>query len=220
MNNKKFFITFFMLFILFFTNNCTYASMADYTEEDAEKDTQQMIQEHKEHFDSNKSDNNYLKDLIITEGALSPNFDRQILQYSINIGTNIKEIEIKANPEDSKATVNGTGKVDISNASECKIEVVAESGTFRTYFIKIVKQNNNQKEENIIQEDNNDNSVLLENDTNNVTIVDNNEIVNNETSNDEQNNINKKYISIAIGIAVTVCIIFFIITLNNKKSKH
>lgn len=220
MNIKKFFITFYMLFILFFTNNCVYASMADYTDEDAEKDTQQMIQEHKEHFDSNKSDNCFLKELSVIGGSLSPNFDRQILEYSINIGTNIKEIEIKAIPEDNKATVNGAGKVDISNASECKIEVVAESGTFRTYFIKIVKQNDNQKKENIIQEDNNDNIGLLENDTNNVTIDNNNEILNNELSNNEQNNSIKKHIPIAIGIAVALCILFFIIRLNNKKSKH
>ena len=36
---------------------------------------------------------NYLKDLIITDGVISPNFDRQILEYSINIGNNIKEID-------------------------------------------------------------------------------------------------------------------------------
>ena len=220
MYNKKIFITIFlMFFILFLTNNCAYASMADYTDEDAEKDTQQMIQEHKEHFDSTKSDNNYLKDLIITEGVISPNFDRQILEYTINIGTNIKEIEIKANPEDTKATVNGTGKVDISNASECKIEVVAESGTIRTYFIKIIKQNEKQ-EENITKEDNDDNSVSLENDTIKETIVDYNEIVNNEISNNEQNNIIKKHIPIALGITIVVCILIFIIKLSNKKSKH
>ena len=221
MNNKKFFMTIFlMLLILLFTNKCAYASMADYTDEDAEKDTQQMIQEYKEHFDSNKSDNNYLKDLIITDGVISPNFDRQILEYTINVGTNIKEIEIKANPEDTKATVKGTGKVDISNTSECKIEVVAESGTTRTYHIKIIKQNDNQKEENIIQEDNNDNSILLENNINNIAIVDNNEIVNNEISNNEQNNIIKKHIPIALGITIVVCILIFIIKLSNKKSKH
>ncbi len=220
MNNKKIVITIFLiLFILFFTNNCAYASMADYTDEDAEKDTQQMIQEHKEHFDSTKSDNNYLKDLIITEGVISPNFDRQILEYTINIGTNIKEIEIKANPEDTKATVNGTGKVDISNVSECKIEVVAESGTIRTYFIKIIKQNEKQ-EDNITKEDNDDNRVLLENDTIKETIVDNNEIVNNEISNNEKNNIIKKHIPIALGITIVVCILIFIIKLSNKKSKH
>ena len=81
MKNKKLFITIYlMLFILCFTNNYVYASMADYTDEDAEKDTQRMIQEHKENFDSTKSDNNYLKELTIN-GAIPTSIEQLNISF-------------------------------------------------------------------------------------------------------------------------------------------
>lgn len=150
MKNKKLFITIYlMLFIICFTNNCVYASMADYTDEDAEKDTQRMIQEHKENFDSTKSDNNYLKELTINGEQLIPNFERQVIEYSVKIDNSINEIDIIANPEDARAKIKGNGKIDITNLSECKIEVISESGTTRTYFINIIKQNKQNEKETI-----------------------------------------------------------------------
>lgn len=131
-------ITFIMMF---FTDKFAYASMADYTDEDAERDAQKMIEEHKENFDSTKSENNYLKELTVKGRNIIPNFDKQFLDYSVKIDDNVKEIDISAIPEDNRATVKGSGKVDISKTSECRIEVIAESGTTRTYFIKVVKEN-------------------------------------------------------------------------------
>ena len=58
---KKSIISLIILVLIIFTNNNTYASMADYTDEDAKNETQRMIQEHKENFDSTKSDNNYFR---------------------------------------------------------------------------------------------------------------------------------------------------------------
>ena len=220
MKNKKFFLTI-LLFILIFANKCVFASYADYTEEDAERDKQQMIQEHQEQFDSTKSDNNYLKDLIITGGTISPNFDRQIIDYSVKIENNIKEINITANPEDNKATVSGTGKIDISSASECKIEVAAESGTTRTYYIKIIKtneENHDEKSENVTDQSENK---ISEDNSENIDIVNKNynTIIENEKSNNIQNNNFKTYIFIGIGVAV-LFIIIVLSKLNKKKSKH
>ena len=69
-----------ILFISVFLCKSVLASFADFTDEDAEKQTQNMIQEHEKEFDTTKSDNNYLKDLKITGGELSPNFERQTLE--------------------------------------------------------------------------------------------------------------------------------------------
>ena len=136
-------------------NNIVYGSFADYTDEDAERDAQKMIEEHNHNFDSKKSENNYLSKLSVTGGILSPNFDRQTLDYSLKIENNINEIDIVAVADDKQAKVNGSGKIDISNTSECKVEVIADSGTVRTYNIKIIKDgeaNQNISIEDLIQE--------------------------------------------------------------------
>lgn len=215
MKNKKFFLTI-LLFILIFANKCVFASYADYTEEDAERDKQQMIQEHQKQFDSTKSDNNYLKDLIITGGTISPNFDRQIIDYSVKIENNIKEINITANPEDNKATVSGTGKIDISNASECKIEVVAESGTTRTYFIKIVKEN----EDNTVDK-NEKKDELYDKELEENIIMSSNAIKEYESDYDIQKNGElKKYLIIALILLILLAFVLIMIKKNNKDTKH
>ena len=213
----KFFkiVLIYSLFIVFFINNSVYASMADFTDEDAEKETQKLIQEHKENFDSNKSDNNFLKDLNVTEGTLSPNFDRQVIEYSVKVDNNINEINITANAEDSEAKINGTGKIDISNISEHKIEVVAASGTTRTYFIKIIKENENKTIDKNEKKDEVSDKEFDEN-----IIINNNPIVDNQSDPGLKKDAiwRKKYI---VPITIVILIVLVTIIINkNKKSKH
>ncbi len=211
---KVFYIS--LIFVLFFTSNYVFASMADYTDEDAERNTQKMIQEHKENFDSTKSENNYLKQLIVNGGRISPDFDRQVIDYSVKIENNINEIEISAIPEDNRATVKGIGKINISNSSECRIDVIAESGTTRTYFLKVVKEN--ESSENIDTKSNNE---LNENNsyTDEIEIVNKNYniIKENENAKEINNNNTKKFVLIGIGIGVLLCIFTFLIKSKNKK---
>ena len=205
-----------ILFILVITNNLVYASMADFTDEDAEKETQKMIQEHKDNFDSNKSNNNYLKDLSVTEGTLSPNFDRQVIEYSLKVDNNKGEIYITANAEDSEAKVNGTGKIDINNISEHKIEVIASSGTTRTYFIKIVKEN----EENIVDK-NKRKDELSDKELEENIIMSSNAIKEEKLDYDTQKNGEvKKYLIIVLILLILLALVLTIIKKNKKNTKH
>ena len=205
-----------ILFILVITNNIVYASMADFSDEDAEKETQKMIQEHKENFDSNKSNNNYLKDLSVTEGTLSPNFDRQVIEYSLKVDNNKGEIYITANAEDSEAKVNGTGKIDINNISEHKIEVIASSGTTRTYFIKIVKEN----EENIVDK-NEQKDELSDKELEENIIMSSNAIKEEKLDYDTQKNGEvKKYLIIVLILLILLALVLTIIKKNKKNTKH
>ena len=214
----KVILTIMIVSVLFLINNIVYASMADYTDEDAEKETQKLIQEHKENFDSSKSDNNFLKDLTVAEGYLSPSFDRQVINYSLKVENNIKEINITANADDSGAKVNGTGKIDINNIPEHKIEVVAPSGTTRTYFIKIVKSNEeNNKTKNDKKDEVNENE-LEEN-----IIIGSNPIIEEISGHEheiEKNNKLKKLAIIVTIIIVALICLFISIKVKNKKSKH
>lgn len=216
MKNKQFFLTI-ILFMLLFTNQCVFASFADYTDEDAEKETQNMIQEHKDNFDNTKSDNSFLKDLTIRGGKLSPIFDKQVVEYNLKIDNNVNEIEITANAEDNKAKVNGTGKINITNVTEHKIEVIAASGTTRTYFIKIAREEDNDvlaknESENKINEDTIDEDNI---------VINSNAIKeeNSELNTQNNNNYFKKYSIIAIIVAVFI-IYILMIKRNSKKSKH
>ncbi len=215
MKNKKLFITIiFIFFVLCFTNSSVYASMADYTDEDAEKDTKKMIQEHQENFDSSKSDNNYLKELTVKGGTISPNFERQVIEYSVKIDNNINEIDITAKPEDTRAKIKGTGKIDITNLSKCKIEVVSESGTTRTYFINIVKQNT-QNEKEATEEEIKNNVIEDEN----IIITTNDIKEENVVQYKKENKKTKKYL---IGLIIVILILSFIVIIfkKSKKSKH
>lgn len=206
-------ISILIIFISIILCKSVYASFADFTDEDAEKQTQNMIQEHNKEFDSTKSDNNYLKELKITGGTLSPNFERQTLEYTFEAENKTNQINITATPEDSSAKVNGAGTIDILKISECKVEVIAESGTTRTYFIKFIKQNEETTEHN-----NESENEVIEGE-----IVENKQI-NTNTPNTQQDNLPKqdykKYFIIGIGSILFILIMFIIIRKKNKKSKH
>lgn len=92
---------------------------------------------------SNKSSNNNLKNLQINVEGISPSFNKNITQYYITIPENISNINITANPEDSKANVQITGNNNIpSGASKIRIIVIAENGNKKEYVINVTKTNN------------------------------------------------------------------------------
>ncbi len=86
-----------------------------------------------------KSSNNYLKSLSVNVGTLSPEFYRETFDYRVdNIIEN--EIEIMAEAENEKSTINGTGKVSLNDGeNKINIEVIAENGSSRLYTVTINK---------------------------------------------------------------------------------
>lgn len=89
------------------------------------------------------SSNNYLKTLWIENQILDFNKDK--LEYEITIDDSIKILNIKAEPEDSKSTVEIIGNDPLTN--EVKVNVKAENGVEKIYNIKVNKQlKDNQSE--------------------------------------------------------------------------
>lgn len=86
----------------------------------------------------NKSNNNYLSSLQIEGYELVPSFSKEIMEYYLDKNIEANTINISAVPDDSRATITGTGEIELNSDKEsCRVEVTAESGTVRTYVIHL-----------------------------------------------------------------------------------
>lgn len=136
----KILITFFIL-ALVFAQNIIYASMADYTDEQADNKQKQEHQEWQKEQEERigKSSNNFLKSLSVKKYSITPDFDKQTINYEITEEITDNYVEITADTDDEKSSVSGVGKVQLkSGENNLKIDVKAENGTVRTYFIKMI----------------------------------------------------------------------------------
>lgn len=92
-----------------------------------------------------KSSNNYLKSLSVNKGKLTPSFNRENTNYTVEFdeGFDIKglqKIKVSGERENEKASVTGLGEKSLGEGeNNIEIEVKAENGAVRTYNIKIVK---------------------------------------------------------------------------------
>ena len=94
------------------------------------------------------STNANLKSISIDGGDLNPNvklnpsFNKDTLEYTVELEPDTTELKVSASKEDSTASVSGTGNIKVSEGSN-RIEVVvtAQKGNTKTYFINaIVKE--------------------------------------------------------------------------------
>ena len=84
------------------------------------------------------SKNNYLSSLSIDGYKISPNFDKNILEYNLEVENGIESVVIKASREDSTATVKGTGEVSLEEGlNTFSIVVTAQNGSTRTYKLNV-----------------------------------------------------------------------------------
>lgn len=83
------------------------------------------------------SKNNYLKSLSIEGYDIS--FDKDTLEYTIEVGNEVEKVKITAQAEDSKASVSGDGEREVSEGNnKLEIRVEAENGNVKTYVINVV----------------------------------------------------------------------------------
>ena len=132
-------IILFLVVALFMVSN-VFAAYGDFDDETADNLTEQGIASQPV-VTVDKSSNNYLKSLEIEGFVFTPSFDKQTVNYSIEGEIEADKVVIKAEAEDEKATISGIGEVLLqSGENNLRIDVAAESGTVRTYFVKINKK--------------------------------------------------------------------------------
>ena len=82
------------------------------------------------------SSNNNLKSLSIDGYKLSPEFNKNTLQYSVELPANTTQIKINVTKEDKTSTVSGIGTQKVSEgANKLTIKVTAENGNIKNYVI-------------------------------------------------------------------------------------
>lgn len=88
--------------------------------------------------DTRSKDNN-LASLAVAEGALTPGFAADIVDYNVNLDASIKKVNITAAPVDAKAKVTGTGEKDVAPGDNVfEVIVTAENGGTKKYTIKVI----------------------------------------------------------------------------------
>ena len=93
-------------------------------------------------FNILESTNNYLGNLTVSEGVLTPGFDKEVNNYTVSVGKDIEKITITATPEDAASDVSGdTGEQTLKPGENTfNIIVTSESGEENTYTVVVTKE--------------------------------------------------------------------------------
>lgn len=86
----------------------------------------------------NLSSNNFLKSLSVEGYSLNPEFNKDKLEYSLDVAKDVTSVTIKATAEDSTAKITGVGEVNVTEGiNTLNVVVSAENGSTKTYVIKV-----------------------------------------------------------------------------------
>ena len=93
-----------------------------------------------------KDTNNYLKSISVKDYEITPEFNKDTMEYTVDVPATVNKVTIEAEKESSYATVEGTGEKEVDEgANTFEIKVTSETGVERIYKITV-----NVKDENPI----------------------------------------------------------------------
>lgn len=83
-----------------------------------------------------KSNNNNLKGLSIDNATLTPDFNKDTLEYRVELESSVEKININATKEDGYASVDGAGEKEVAEGeNRFEIVVTSETGNKKAYTI-------------------------------------------------------------------------------------
>ena len=87
------------------------------------------------------SDDNYLKELSVSKGKLTPEFNKDTLEYNVTLDYEDSTEDIIAYANDYRATISGDGNKELKvGDNKFNVVVTAEDGTTRTYTINVTRK--------------------------------------------------------------------------------
>ena len=120
-------------------------SSEEVSKKEADKSNKIAVEKAIDTIKSNKSSNNYLKNISTSLGTLSPAFNRSQTSYILSFPYDfdyktLEKISINAVKEDTKEKIEGTGVKAVKVGTNVyNLVVTAENGETRTYAIKLIK---------------------------------------------------------------------------------
>ena len=120
-------------------------SSEEVSKKEADKSNKIAVEKAIDTTKSNKSSNNYLKNISTSLGTLSPAFNRSQTSYILSFPYDfdyktLEKISINAVKEDTKEKIEGTGVKEVKVGTNVyNLVVTAENGETRTYAIKLIK---------------------------------------------------------------------------------
>lgn len=147
---------------------------AEYDDATAEEETKKLEEEQKQNFEIGKSTNNYLESLQIEGYEFTPEFEKQTLEYTVTKEVEQEKIRITATASDERASVEGIGDVQLkAGQNQCRVDVIAESGTVRTYLINVTRPGTEEEieEQQMNQEETMETTSEIKDDSNKTILV-------------------------------------------------
>ncbi len=90
------------------------------------------------------SKDNYLKSIEVEGYNLEPAFNKDTLDYKINVPTGTTKVTISAKVNDAKSSVSGDGEIEVSEGlNTVPLVVTAQNGSERTYNLTINVEDQN-----------------------------------------------------------------------------
>lgn len=95
-------------------------------------------------LEASYSKNNNLSSLVVEGYELSTPFDKNTLEYTVSVPSDVEKITINAAVEDKTASLIGTGEFEVSEGeNKFEIKVTAQNGGLKTYTLKINVEDKN-----------------------------------------------------------------------------
>ena len=88
-----------------------------------------------------KSSDNNLSKLVVTNGELKPEFDKDKTEYNVTISNDVNKLDLSYVTSDSnaKVEVSGNGDFEVGKAKPVTVKVTAEDGSIKIYTINVTK---------------------------------------------------------------------------------
>ncbi len=97
-----------------------------------------------------KDSNNYLKSLSIKDYQITPEFNKETLEYSVTVPNTIEKVTLEGEAESRYASITGLGEVEVSEGKNAfDIKVLSETGVERIYKIVVNVEDENPIEKKI-----------------------------------------------------------------------
>lgn len=92
----------------------------------------------KEEIEASYSSNANLKNITVGEYTLSPEFNKDTLEYEVEVPNEVEVVNVVASKEDASSSVTGAGEINLmEGTNKVTLVVTAQKGNTKTYIVNI-----------------------------------------------------------------------------------